>query len=1178
VGALHCGGGAVTLRLFSSTMNDQIRILIESIRHGQYEDPAEKIASLAAALQEHAADRALLTSLLKAPQVPLRLAALEAGRRREELRAELLRLVDDDEARVRSKLAEVLAEMPAEIASDALKTLLGDSEEGVRVEALKAAGGKAEFAAIQRELLLNDPDWKVRHTAAGALGEQQSAEPAADLLTALAQDDDGDVRQRCAELLEKMLTQRREAAVKHLPTEIILLGEAECELKQLGGRFPKLLEWLRSYTSVAVNPQELARFGNDLTALAEAGTLPHAFKVEGPLRMLLDLMQRERVRSIALIGKSGVGKSSLVNELVHALARPESGRWRVLRVSPTDFMAGTKYLGEWETKLRELVEAVRRPRRVLLYVPNLADLAAMGRSSKSDANVASALAPYMEDGSVLLLGESTPEEFERGMGGELPLQRLFDKVLVEEASRDDTRAVLAGIRDEAKTEIAEDVLDALQEASDFFLSHLARPGSAATLLRSVIAFTKESGQPVTRRDVLNVLSQSTGIPAGLLDDGTPLDLPQLRSFFELRIMGQNEAVEAVVDVVTLIKAGLTDPNKPFSVMLFIGPTGVGKTELARGLAEFIFGDAARLLRFDMSEFAGQDGFTRLIGGRGENGLLTDAVRQRPFSVVLLDEIEKSHLNVFDLCLQIFDAGRLTDGRGRLVDFRRSIVILTSNIGAESPNTPLGFASQLAASAGDPDRTFRELSRFFRPEFLNRLDRIVYFQPLTMEVTERIARRELDLVLQRSGVARRGLTVNVDPSVVSLLVKEGYSPHFGARPLKRTVERLVLLPVARAIASGRAEPRSVLSMSADGKAVQVRLTVAARIIPAKAERPAPASPSSNLNLDPLKMRVAEMQPQLARFSDRKSELLARTMEAGFYQDKGVRDSTFDELHKLDQFLSRCERLREAIERLAARGDSKPPAENLGAMRERMFELESELKHVEFVAHSRDARDLSDAFVLLTLIKAEGESLDAVEKLARMYLGLAARRRFEASVAGELHDGKTDSAAIQVLGLGAFSLLTGEAGIHELKRRSRSRNSRTGREQTQEETAVLRVEVFAAGGEPDERFRKSTQTKVASLKPPRSRLIEKAAWQVSAFHEPSVRSLHLWFTGEKDAAVAGALRLLYAQAQAGGESNAAPVVIRRYDLGIGSRIKDLRTGRSTTRLAQFFRGQIEVLARL
>ncbi len=1159
-------------------MTEEIRTLIDSIRRGQYEDPAEKIALLTAALQEHKADDALLASLLGAPQIPLRLAALEACRQRQGagLHSSLLKLAQDADARVRTKFCEVIASYPAEVSFEALKALTGDTDESVRVEAIKASSGNPLFADAQKDLLQNDPNWNVRRAAAAALGEQKDSSAVAELLTALANDDDFDVRQRCAELLERGLIQRPDLTLQGLPTEIALLGKAEHQATQLGGRLPKLLAWLRSHTTIAVNPQELVRFGTDLTALAAAGTLPRAFRVERPLQTLLDLLQRERVRSVALIGKSGAGKSSLVHELVYALARPANGAWRVLRVSPTDFMAGTKYLGEWETKVRELVEAIRRPRRVLLYVPNLADLAAMGRWSKSDANVASAFAPYLEDGSVLMLGESTPEEFERGLGGEQALRRLFDRVLLEDFSREETRAVLGGIRDEAKTDISDQVLDELQEASEFFLGHLARPGNAAMLLRSVIAAVKGMERPATRRDVLNVLSQSTGIPTDLLDDGTPLDLARLGAFFEERIIGQPEAVEAVVDVVTLIKAGLTDPNKPFSVLFFIGPTGVGKTELARSLAEFIFGDAGRLLRFDMSEFAGPEGFTRLIGGREDNGLLTDAIRQRPFSVVLLDEIEKSHVNVFDLCLQIFDAGRLTDGRGRLVDFRRSIVILTSNIGAEVPGTPLGFATSASGPVTDRDRTFRELSRFFRPEFLNRIDRIVNFHPLSLEVAERIARRELDLVLQRSGVARRGLTVNIDPNVIALLVKQGYSPHYGARPLKRTVERLVLLPLARAIAGGRAVPKSLLSFSAKGETIDVRLTAPSRPQPPRPVKTEPASEPWQRRTGLLQARFDELAGRMQLLADRKSELIGLTQQPGFYNESPIRNATFDELHKLDQFLSRCERLREAIGRLQNLESTPARSADLPAVHDRTLELESELEQLEFVTGCRNARDLSDAFVLLTLVNRAGAALNAVEKLAGTYLGLARRRGLSASVAAEQYTEKQDVVVLQILGLGAAALFSGEVGLHEFNRRSRGKNARNGREQTHEDTAVVRVEVFPAGADPDKKFTTSVRTKASALKPARSRLVEKAAWHVTAFHEPSVRSLELWLPGEKTAATDVALRLLYAQTANPPDSRTGAALVRRYDIGIGSRIKDLRTGRSTTRLAQFFRGQIEMPA--
>lgn len=1157
-------------------MNEEIRSLIDSIRRGQYEDPAGKIELLAAALQEHGAGQELLDSLFAAPQVPLRLAVLEFCRHRRDAGqgAWYLKLARDADTRVRAKLCEVVALLPDEVATEPLKVLTGDADSDIREQALKATNGKPPFLEIQRERLRTDTDWSVRHAAAAALAEQNDGLGLGDLLTALANDDDADVRQRCAEQLEKHLVQDSEAAVARLPTDPPLLAKAEKQAGTVGAHVPQLQAWLRGQTQLVVNPQELARFGTDLTAQALNGTLPRAFRLEAQVGALLERLKRERPRSIALLGKSGAGKSSLVNELVYALAKPEHGSWRVIRMSPTDFMAGTKYVGDWETKVGELIEAFRRPRRAVLYIPNLADLTAMGRWSKSDANVATALAPYLEDGSVLVIGESSPDEFERGFGADLALQRVFDRVLVEEFSREDTRAVLGEIREQAKANLDDAVLGELQEASEFFLGHLTRPGNAAMLLRAVISAVKDAGRPAARRDVLDVLSESTGVPADLLDDNKPLDLGTLGGFFEQRIIGQPEAVAAMVDVVTLIKSGLTDPGKPFNVMLFVGPTGVGKTELARALAEYIFGDAARLLRFDMSEFAGPDGFTRLIGGRGENGLLTDAVLQRPFSVVLLDEIEKSHVNVFDLCLQIFDAGRLTDGRGRLVDFRRSIVILTSNVGAEGPGTTLGFGQATGPATVDADRTFRELSRCFRPEFLNRLDRIVNFRPLSLETAERIARRELDLVLRRSGVARRGLTVNVDPNVLPLLVKQGYSPHFGARPLKRTVEKLVLLPLARAIAAGRAEARSVVTLNADGEGIAVKLVQPAR---PKAVREHAAKP------EPWRRQVAELQErfraldaELWPLPARKSQLVAATQAAGFYQDTARRDATFDELNRIEHFLTRHTRLNEALERLAQQTVSEAARVDVPAVEERLAELGSELEQLQFVSRNRDAAELSDAWVLISRVSAQGMPINAMELLAQTYLGLAQRRQFQAVITAERRDDRSEVLLLQLLGLGATALISGESGLHEFNRRRREKNPRSGREETHQDTTVARVEVFPLPAGPPKKFAAETNLKATALKSADAWLLERVSWQVTAFHEASIRSLDLRFPGEKNEALANAARFFHAQVSRPAATPNADTLIRRYDIGIGSRIKDLRTGRTTTRLAQFFRGQVEMTA--
>jgi ATP-dependent Clp protease ATP-binding subunit ClpC len=817
---------------------------------------------------------------------------------------------------------------------------------------------------------------------------------------------------------------------------------------------------------------------------------------------------------------------------------------------------------------------------VVLYVPNLSDLSAAGTWSKSDSSVATALAPYLEAGSILLLGESAPEEFERGLGRIPSLARLFDKVLVEESNAESTREILAAVRAEKKSDISDEVLDQLMEVSAQFLGHISRPGNAVELLKAALNHSEESAQPPTFRDILNLLSKSTGVPAELLDDAIPLKNNVVRDFFEKKIIGQPEAVEAVVDLVTLIKAGVTDPNKPFGVFLFVGPTGVGKTELARALAEFIFGDSDRLKRFDMSEFASVDGFTRLIGGNQDNGLLTDAVRQHPFSVVLLDEIEKAHTNVFDLCLQIFDAGRLTDGRGRTVDFRRTIVILTSNIGATALSTPLGFAvSTEQPTAGlDKDRTFRELSRFFRPEFLNRLDRIIQFRPLSLQVAEQIARREVDIVLQRSGIRRRQLIVEIDPAIISLLVREGYSPHFGARPLKRTVERLLLLPLARAISSGSLRGRTLLHLTERNGRVESVVSSTPITKPKNGQDVDQSISSAHERLIIMQKLYGELDHAIQPLSDRKSELIVQTQQPNFFRDTEERSATLGEIHNLDQFLDLHQSVGKALVGLEVSFGRRPISNTYeSTARGKLDRLRAEIAHLSFVSRCKDSRDLGDALITISLVDRTGAAQDAVRKLANMYQGLAARRRMTAEVLGEYYDDKRDRVHLLITGLGAHALLKYEAGLHQVDRRFMERTPRSGRETIREDRELLRVEVNSSGSEPSKQTRQTLKAKISALKPIKRRLL-KSDIAVSVFDEESVRSIEFWTTGPKDKALERGIFMLHALRTAGPTTAAKDTVVRRYDVGMSPKVKDTRTGNTTTRIEQVFNGELDMFIEL
>jgi len=376
---------AICCNLLTS-MTDEIQKLIASLRIGDYSDPTEKISLLSAALMESNPDPSLLLGLLRAPQVPLCLAAMDAAAKRTEpeILLEMTALVSHSDVRVRRRLAELLIHRTYNAATDVLVSLARDSESGVRVAVMKSTTGRAAHLEYHVSALANDPDWNVRVAAVSAVEAADGAACVEGLAAALIRDDDFDIRRRCAEIIEKRFAEFPVATANALHVEIEKLTKIGDHLKLLGiDRFPLFAAWLETTTSSKVDTTLLSRFGTNLTLLALNGKLPRAHRVDAACQTILKLLRQSPARSIALLGPAGVGKSSVVHEIVHHLALPENG-WHVLRVSPSDFMSGTKYLGEWESKVRDLVTAIRHPRRVLLYIPNLSDLSAAGSWSKSD--------------------------------------------------------------------------------------------------------------------------------------------------------------------------------------------------------------------------------------------------------------------------------------------------------------------------------------------------------------------------------------------------------------------------------------------------------------------------------------------------------------------------------------------------------------------------------------------------------------------------------------------------------------------------------------------------------------------------------------------------------------------------------------------------------------------------
>ena len=579
-----------------------------------------------------------------------------------------------------------------------------------------------------------------------------------------------------------------------------------------------------------VPPVALRKVATSLAHRALDGQLAPAFGRDDLVQRVVRELKRPGA-AVLLVGPSGVGKTAILHEVVRRLVEPHKSpteRTDFWALDGNRLIAGMSLVGAWERRVEALVDELSS-RQDVLVVDDLPTLVYTGRSAQSDTHVAQFLEPYLARRDLRILAECTPERLAAARDEAPGFFGRFRQLQVPELDARETLLVTLRTARQLEADrplvVRPEALDAVRQLRERFHAHHAEPGASVELLRRVAddarpARSDRAGRgELDRRGVMDAYQRMTGLPPFVLSPAAAESTEALAAWFRQEVLAQPHATEAFVDVVSTLQQGLDDPHRPIATLLLIGPTGVGKTETAKAMARWMFGDARRLVRFDMSEFRDPGSARRLVGGHGQpDGELTRRVAREPFAVVLFDEIEKAHSAIFDVLLQVMGEGRLTNAVGRTTDFSSTVILLTSNLGVDQAGHRVGFSDP--DPAGEDRHYTSAVQAFFRPEFTNRIDRLVPFRTLRAEHVGALVQRLVARLLGRRGLRASGVLVRVDPTVVDHIVAEGFDPTYGARALARTLERQLTVPLARELVQRRPDDRTHVEVFVRDGALQL----------------------------------------------------------------------------------------------------------------------------------------------------------------------------------------------------------------------------------------------------------------------------------------------------------------------------------------------------------------------